>query len=98
MTLGMVAPLAARADIDTGAPAPQTEQGAVGGPERPGGPMMVGPPHAPTGVGQSPVLLNSDDQHSIRRPVNTPPPGRAPSDTRGHYDLNEQGVAGNKKE
>jgi len=89
LALGLAAPLAAHADSVTGAPAPQTEQGKVGGPERPGGPMIQGPPHAPTGVGQSPVLLNADDQRSLHPPPQIPPPA-PPSDATGHYDLNNQ--------
>jgi hypothetical protein len=95
MSLGLAAPLAAQADVTTGAPEPQTQPGAVGGAERPGAANMTAPPHAPTGVGQSPVLLNADDQralheHRVVQPSNL----RVPSDARGHYDLNQQGSAG----
>jgi len=99
ITLGIAAPVAAQADVVTGAPEPQTEQGRLGGPERPGGPVMTGPPHAPTGVGQSPVLLNADDQRAIHPPPPPPlngvqPSGAPPSDAPGHYDLNAPAQAG----
>jgi hypothetical protein len=78
MSLGLAAPVAALADVNTGAPAPETQ------------------PHATTGVGQSPVLLNADDQRAVQHPQqNTTPSNQGqPSDSRGHYDLNEQGSAG----
>jgi hypothetical protein len=96
MSLGLAAPVAALADVNTGAPAPETQPGAAGGAERPGAPTMNAPPHATTGVGQSPVLLNADDQRAVQHPQqNTTPSNQGqPSDSRGHYDLNEQGSAG----
>jgi hypothetical protein len=95
MSLGLAAPVAAFADVSTGAPSAQTQQGAVGGAERPGAVNMTAPPHAPTGVGQSPVLLNADDQRALHKErVVQPSNLRVPSDTGGHYDLNAQGTAG----
>jgi hypothetical protein len=94
MGLGLAAPVAAFADVTTGAPEPQTEQG-VGGAERPGAINMTAPPHAPTGVGQSPVLLNADDQRALHdERVVQPSNLRVPADARGHYDLNQQGSTG----
>ena len=95
MSLGLAAPIAAHADVTTGAPAPETQPGAVGGAERPGGATMTAPPHATTGVGQSPVLLNADDQRALHKErVVQPSNLRIRSDSGGHYDLNAQGTAG----
>jgi hypothetical protein len=96
LTLGLAAPVAALADVGKGAPEPEVQPGAAGGAERPGAVNMTAPPHATTAVGQSPVLLNADDQRAVqhRQPNTTPSNYGQPSDAQGHYDLNGQGSTG----
>jgi hypothetical protein len=77
LAVGVVGVPIARAD------ATRPEAGATGqrggsGPERMGGQPMMGGPHAPGIVGQSPLSLQAGDPRDVER---VPPPAPAPAST-----------------